>query len=82
LLPLGLKTEYLSEFNQQVEGLEPLVSLLLQLASESIVSEFHGIHVLVLVNPKGEAIWKVFRAVWPLIDVLDKDVFNFLLSVS
>jgi len=82
LLPLGLKTEYLSEFNQQVEGLEPLVSLLLQLASESIVSEFHGIHVLVLVNPEREAIWKVFRTVWPLIDVLDKDVFNFLLSVS
>ncbi len=77
-MSLSLNIEYLSEFDQEVKGLEPLVSLFFKLACESVISEFTGVQMFVLVNSEGKTKWEIFRTVWPFIDVLHKDVFYFL----
>jgi hypothetical protein len=78
LLPLGLGGENLSELNQQVKGLEPLVAFLFHLAREGVVPEILRFFVLRLLHAEGKAEREIFRAVWPLINVLNENVFDVL----
>ena len=78
LLPLGLRVENLSEFNQQVKCLEPLVALLYRLASEGVVPEILRVLVLGPLHTERKAEWEVFRTVGALVDVLNENVFDVL----
>jgi hypothetical protein len=78
LLPLGLRGEDLSEFNQEVKGLEPLVAFLFHLAREGVVPEILRFFVLSLLHAEAKAEREIFRAVWPLINVLNENVFDVL----
>ena len=78
LLPLDLRVENLSEFNQQVKCLEPLVALLYRLASESVVPEILRVLVLGPLHTERKAEWEVFRTVGALVDVLNENVFDVL----
>ena len=71
--------ENLTKLDQQIESLEPLIPLLLCLASESIVSKFllHAIRDLFL-HSEGKTKGEIFWTLRALIYVLNKDVFNFL----
>ena len=78
LLPLGLRGEDLSEFDQEVKGLEPLVAFLFHLAREGVVPEILRVLVFGLLNAERKAEREIFRAIWPLINVLNENVFNVL----
>lgn len=78
LLPLGLRCENLSEFNQEVKSLEPLVAFLFCLACKGVVPEILRVLVLGLLHTERKAEREIFRTVGPLIYVLNENVFNVL----
>lgn len=66
------------ELNEHVEGLQPLVALILSLAGESILSEVAFGLGAGLPDLEGKRIGVVFGAFVISVDLLHKDLLDFL----